>query len=993
MIAPRRSPAALLDPARRRSRLSPGRRNRTPSRVANTVLLLVMFAGPKVAAQELPSPDQVARLLGRTVAAVHFVPDGPVPGLDPEELRSLTPLREGMVLDLAACRFAVEQMVETGLFRDVRISAEPAGTAGGVVLRVYLYRRVTVGAVHFVGDLKVSRQELRREVPVRRGALFAREQADEGTRRLRDFYRRLGYFDAEVGIATEFNEAGATVEIRYRITPGARRRLGQVTVRFEGAAVDGELERKIRDTLDLSPGDPYDERRFEAATARCLSRLRREGFPYAAASWETRERQGAARQVDVEFTVRPGEPLEVEIVGWEVPADRMARLPLFVQPPSNGRLPLEETVRLLRRWLAEDGYYLAEVVYTEEGPQAGVRRVRFEVRPGRRYSFGAIRFEGNQTFAADVLRRLVQSRPEGLWTHALLSAETAERDAERIRDFYQEKGFLDARVTWRLVEEERELALVFVIDEGPAYRIRRLQFTGLQEFPAERLRAQVQQREGSTFSPVLLAADRTALQAELQNQGFRSAAVRPVVERIEGGAVDVRFEIEEGPKLETGRIVIAGTRDTADSVLRREIELRSGEPLSFGALLRSEANLYDLGVFSRVRWRELPAFERPRVRHIFYELEEAQRYSLTYGLGYSHTFGSSASEGLRGAFSITDSNFRGRANSLSLGVRAGSRRQRGTLTYDVRRILGRRIPTTFRLVVDNENRISLDEARRLRVRGRPYDALRIAFSSQVERRMSRRESLFLRYGFERIELSLPQDVTIPPEFFREDRNLLLSKLGADYLNESRDVPLDPHSGFFLAGEATLAAKAIGSQRQFFRFFAQGRYYFPLNERVTLVSALRIGVIQSFGAAPPDGADPVPISEKFFAGGPGTLRGLPPDLAGPLLTDPETGELVLVGDPGDETPIPLGGNGLLVANLELRFPIVGFLHGAAFYDVGNVFESIRAMGRERLSNAYGFGLALRTPVGPIRLDLAYNPSPPQLEGFRTWNIHFNLGHPF
>lgn len=961
--------------------------------VTNLVFFLLMFLGSAVTAQDLPSPKELAQLLGHTVKEVQFVLDGPIPGLEPAELRSLTPLREGMTVDLAACRFAVEQMVETGLFRDVRIEVEPTEAAGAVVLRVYLFRRLLVGNVRFVGDLKVSRQELRREVPLRRGASFAPDQLEEGTRRLRDFYRRLGYFDAEVEVETEVAKASAAVEVRYHIVPGPRRRLGRVVLRFDGPASDGGLEAKIRELIDLSPGDAYDERRLDGAVAGCLEALRRAGYPFATVAWRRGDGATGGWQVDIEFAVRLGERLEVEIEGWSFPSDSIARLPVFVQPPSNGRLPLEETARRLRHRLVEEGYYLAEVSYSEETPEPGRRRVKFHVRPGRRYAFQAIRFEGNQAVSAEVLRRLVQSRPGGLWTNPLFSAETAARDAERIRDYYQERGFLDARVTWKLVQGDRDLALMFLIDEGPAYRVRRLEFSGLRAVPADRLRAQLQQREGDTFSPVLLAADRTALQAELQNQGFRFASVRPVVERVEGGVVDVRFEIEEGPKLETGRIVIAGARDTAEAVLRREIELRTGEPLSFGRLLRSEANLYDLGVFSRVRWRELPAYGRPQARHIFYELEEVQRYSLTYGLGYSHTFGSSASEGLRGAFSITDSNFRGRANSLSFGVRAGSRRQRGTLTYDVRRILGRRIPTTFRLVVDNENRISLDEARRLRIRGRPYDALRIAFSSQVERRMSRRESLFLRYGFERIELTLPQDVTIPPEFFREDRNLLLSKLGADYLNESRDAPLDPHSGFFLAGEATLAAKAIGSQRQFFRFFAQGRYYFPLTERVTLVSALRLGVIKPFGAAPQDGVDPVSISEKFFAGGPGTLRGLPPDLAGPLLRDPKTGGVVLVGDPGDETPIPLGGNGLLVANLELRFPIVGFIHGAAFYDVGNVFESIGAMGRERLSNAYGFGLALRTPVGPIRFDLAYNPSPPQLEGFRTWNIHFNLGHPF
>ncbi|HLV01429.1 MAG TPA: BamA/TamA family outer membrane protein, partial [Acidobacteriota bacterium] len=94
-----------------------------------------------------------------------------------------------------------------------------------------------------------------------------------------------------------------------------------------------------------------------------------------------------------------------------------------------------------------------------------------------------------------------------------------------------------------------------------------------------------------------------------------------------------------------------------------------------------------------------------------------------------------------------------------------------------------------------------------------------------------------------------------------------------------------------------------------------------------------------------------------------------------------------------TAIPLGGNALLIGNLELRFPIIGFLGGALFYDIGNVFDSITRLGRAGFSNAVGFGLSISTPVGPIRLDLAYNPDPPDVAGFKRWLFHVNLGQPF
>jgi len=139
------------------------------------------------------------------------------------------------------------------------------------------------------------------------------------------------------------------------------------------------------------------------------------------------------------------------------------------------------------------------------------------------------------------------------------------------------------------------------------------------------------------------------------------------------------------------------------------------------------------------------------------------------------------------------------------------------------------------------------------------------------------------------------------------------------------------------------------------------------------------------------------SRAVLSGGATTLRGLPQDLAGPLLRDPNTGEVVLVDEQGrldpQGRPVPLGGNALVIANAELRFPLVWFLSGAVFYDTGNVFRSITDLSNAGFSNAIGLGLRANTPVGPIRFDAGYNLNPPVLPGFKEWNFHFTIGHPF
>ena len=96
---------------------------------------------------------------------------------------------------------------------------------------------------------------------------------------------------------------------------------------------------------------------------------------------------------------------------------------------------------------------------------------------------------------------------------------------------------------------------------------------------------------------------------------------------------------------------------------------------------------------------------------------------------------------------------------------------------------------------------------------------------------------------------------------------------------------------------------------------------------------------------------------------------------------------------DETAVAEGGNALIISNIELRFPLIAFLGGTLFYDAGNVYRSFSDFSGAKVSHSIGVGLAVNTPVGPLRFDLAYNPSPPDAPGFRRWILHFNLGHPF
>jgi outer membrane protein insertion porin family len=145
----------------------------------------------------------------------------------------------------------------------------------------------------------------------------------------------------------------------------------------------------------------------------------------------------------------------------------------------------------------------------------------------------------------------------------------------------------------------------------------------------------------------------------------------------------------------------------------------------------------------------------------------------------------------------------------------------------------------------------------------------------------------------------------------------------------------------------MAARFLGGNEQFIKVVLEHSRYYELPRLAGSVYSIsaRVGLA---------GRD-LPISERFFGGGASDLRGFGFERAGPR--DPKTSS-------------PLGGNALIVINNELRFPIWGISSGAIFSDTGNVFRRIGDLSFGQLTESVGFGIRLKTPIGPLRFDLGF-----------------------
>jgi outer membrane protein insertion porin family len=225
----------------------------------------------------------------------------------------------------------------------------------------------------------------------------------------------------------------------------------------------------------------------------------------------------------------------------------------------------------------------------------------------------------------------------------------------------------------------------------------------------------------------------------------------------------------------------------------------------------------------------------------------------------------------------------------------------------------------------------------------------------------------------------------------------LSSFLASIAHDTRNDPSDATSGNLFSVDAQLAARAIGSEIGFVksRYTAQIYRTVPRSRRLVFAGSARVGLATGFprelvdelGDVVTDAngnpliIDELDTSSRFYAGGDTTIRGFALDAVGVRHEPPQDEDTL------DKNGFPLGGNGVIVLNAELRLPLRGGLQGVGFIDSGNVFQRVTTMDLSELRTAVGFGVRYKSPVGPIRFDLGFKLNRRPDEQLTAWFVTF------
>jgi outer membrane protein assembly factor BamA len=445
----------------------------------------------------------------------------------------------------------------------------------------------------------------------------------------------------------------------------------------------------------------------------------------------------------------------------------------------------------------------------------------------------------------------------------------------------------------------------------------------------------------------------------------------------------------EGLARVLGDIEIRGNDQTSPNLIRTQVGLPPGTPVSSVALSRARNNLYATGAYSLVDIDVVPlpadvpapvgldsATQRP-VRLVT-TVREVQPYQFRYG-GFYDT-----ERAVGGVVDFFVRNKLGAARVLGFHGRYDQDVREGRVHINQPMLLRFPVKSTAAAFFTRERiDAELETATGEIIRAEGAIINRRGFSIQLEHKFRETFNAAIGYRVERTKT-----FTEVPTILEPEENLRVAPLTASLSHDSRDNPLDASKGIFTSHSAEWATARLGSQSRYAKYFGQFFQYFPLSEpsyvpwsretrsRFVAAFGLRLGVGKGLGGGT------LPRSERFFAGGATTVRGFEQNFLGPIVD---------VITPEGFTRRPLGGDAMFVGNAELRFPVYGFVDAVAFADAGNVFPLSSDLRFSNVRYSSGLGLRLRTPYVLIRVD--YGVKLDRLPGERLGKFFFSIGQAF
>jgi outer membrane protein insertion porin family len=949
-----------------------------------------------------------------------------IPGVsdsDRDHLLELLPQKAGEPLDRDHVRDSIRSLYATGRFADIQAEVVPSGE--GIVLTFANSANFFVGAVDLEGGpTRPSKNQIINASKFQLGELYTHDKLDRGLENIRQLMQEGGYYRARVTAESTSNAATQQVDILFHVTPGAQAHVGEV----KATGASGLSLDQVRSIAHMTPGDRVTSSRVTGSLQHLRKKFQKQNRALAQVSIAQQLYHPESNAVDFTYQIDPGPVVVIYARGYHVSRGVLKKeIPVYEENAVDDDL-LNEGMRNLLDYLQTRGLFDAKVEIQKEN-DAQALHVIYQIDPGPVHKLVRVDLTGNKDFmdTKSLLSRMEIQPASRLLSHGRYSGVLLKSDVATLEGLYRSNGFREVKIQTKVDDDyrgvENQLAVHVHIDEGPQTLVGQLSIVGNQKIAASEFQ-EPSTRPGQPYSEQNLADDRERILNYYFDHGFPNATLDITTKpSSEPHREDVTYTISEGEHFTVNRVMLAGTEHTRDYVVQREVLVHTGDALNQQAMLDTQTRLYDLGIFGQVDTAvQNPEGNDPQ-KNVLVQVQEAKRYTFTYGVGFEfqtgQPAGTTAALAPRVAFDVTRLNFLGRNQTLTFQSHYGGLQQRALISYEIPKLFDNdKFKLIYTIFYDKSLDVSTFTSQR--VEGKIDLRQQIGSSGTEPGTRPGPNSITYRFDFRRVRASNFVAEFNPGEISTLSLPARVGGPGFTFIHDKRDNPLESTKGNYFTVDGFAASGYFASQADYGRLLAQYSTYhafggkgkaghqwvFARSTTVGVQQPFRGTVVRPPGACPIDphtnesiceGITLIPLPEQFFAGGGNSHRGFGLNQAGPR--DPTSG-------------FPVGGTAEFVNNLELRLPpltlpYLGEGFGlAVFHDMGNVFTAPHDMlkglvrwhqdnpeacltggttntqcytqfnnsGYDYTSHGVGVGVRYKTPIGPLRFDFGYNLNP-------------------
>jgi outer membrane protein insertion porin family len=581
-----------------------------------------------------------------------------------------------------------------------------------------------------------------------------------------------------------------------------------------------------------------------------------------------------------------------------------------------------------------------------------------DLDPSRHYKLEKIEISGAHAFPRDTLLSAMKTteRPwYQIWKPLTeFDPQRFNDDVARLKRFYEARGFYNARVTYDLTLKADRVTPRITVTEGKPVRIASISVSNASgSAPPQALDRsfELPLKKGDIFDEEAYQQGAQALLALYTTHAYAHAKVqRHAVVEVEKLQARIKYDLDPGVRCVFGHTSISGVADATRKLVEEQLTFKPGEPFDSRKLATSRSAIVDLNLFNSVAIEAQDDHANRSVVPIAISLHKGPKHSLNAGIGYN------TQTQLNATLGWSDYNFLGGGRKLT----ATGTYSNVTSVFDVKLLQPHLFTRNLSLTFEGSQQQQLYQT---------YTGNISGFDPHLDYKFSPTLSVFAGWRLEYLKFNSVNASTIKAiGGFRRDG--ILSGPSAGLTFNNTEDHFNPQQGETFSLLGNFSDRSFGADYRYWRIVSEVRKYQSIGWRTVLATRLEIGLSDTLGSI-----RDVPLSERFYSGGEGSVRGYGLRRIGPLSASND----------------PLGGLSLIEGSVELRRPLFWKFNGALFFDCGQVATKPYDLRVDALQCGYGPAAGLNSPVGPINFYLGFPTQKPRGDTF--WQFYFSIGQYF